>query len=251
MNNRDSNMPVVQAEDLRKVYQAGTVAVQALRDVTLSIRQGEFVAITGPSGSGKTTLLNILGCVDLPTSGRYLLDGQDVSRFSDRRLSHIRNEKIGFVFQTFNLLPRLTAMENAALPLLYSGRRIRRQAVRECLERVGLGHRARHHPNQLSGGEQQRVAIARALVMEPAIILADEPTGNLDSRTGEEIMLLLQRLSRAGATIVMVTHEAIIAQHTTREVRLHDGRVVYDHPVEQIVQAEELLGAMPAEGTGG
>jgi len=250
MSRVSQDTPVVQAEGLAKVYRAGAVAVHALRDVSVTIRPGDFVAITGASGSGKTTLLNILGCVDLPSSGRYLLDGQDVTRFSDGRLSRIRNEKIGFVFQTFNLLPRVTALENVGLPLIYSRRRVKRNAPHVALERVGLAQRARHRPNQLSGGEQQRVAIARALVVEPALILADEPTGNLDTRTGEEIMAVFQRLNRAGSTIVLVTHEPIIARHAHREVRLRDGRVVYDEENDDIVQAEEILATMPAEETG-
>jgi len=250
MSRVSQDTPVVQAEGLAKVYHAGAVAVHALRDVSVTIRPGDFVAITGASGSGKTTLLNILGCVDLPSSGRYLLDGQDVTRFSDGRLSRIRNEKIGFVFQTFNLLPRVTALENVGLPLIYSRRWVKRNAPRVALERVGLAQRARHRPNQLSGGEQQRVAIARALVVEPALILADEPTGNLDTRTGEEIMAVFQRLNRAGSTIVLVTHEPIIARHAHREVRLRDGRVVYDEENDDIVQAEEMLATMPAEETG-
>jgi putative ABC transport system ATP-binding protein len=247
MNSSSSDTFVVQSQSLGKVYQTGAIAVQALRDISLEIRAGEFTAITGASGSGKTTLLNILGCVDRPTSGRYLLDGQDVSRFSDRRLSRIRNEKIGFVFQTFNLLPRMTALENVTLPLIYSRRRVRRHAPREALERVGLGHRFRHRPNELSGGEQQRVAIARALVTNPSLILADEPTGNLDTRTGEEIMLVLQGLNRAGVTIVMVTHEEVIAQHTRREVRLQDGCIILDRAVENVVAAEDILARMASE----
>lgn len=245
MTDSPADTAVVLAENLSKVYQAGAIAVPALTEVSLEIRRGEFVAITGPSGSGKTTLLNILGCVDIPTSGRYLLDGKDVSRLGDFSLSRFRNEKIGFVFQTFNLLPRLTALENVALPLIYSRRRAGRKAPREALERVGLAHRYRHRPTQMSGGEQQRVAIARALVTEPSIILADEITGNLDTRTGEEIMAILQALNREGATIVMVTHEPVIAQHAGREVRLQDGRVTADHPVPQPVNAQELLAAAP------
>jgi putative ABC transport system ATP-binding protein len=241
------NAPVVALERVSKTYQAGTVAVPALRDVSLTISAGEFVAITGASGSGKTTVLNVVGCIDRVTLGRYLLDGRDVSGLGDWRLSRIRSEKIGFVFQTFNLLPRLTALENVALPLVYSRRHVSRHAPREALERVGLVQRARHRPSQLSGGEQQRVAIARALVIQPSLILADEPTGNLDTRTGEEIMVVLQGLNRAGVTIVMVTHEPIIAQHTTREVRLQDGRIISDRQVENRVNAEELLANMPEQ----
>ena len=250
MSGSSNDAIVVHAENLTKVYQAGEVAVPALHEVSLTIRRGEFMAIVGASGSGKTTLLNILGCVDVPTSGRYALDGQEVSRLSDRRLSRLRNEKIGFVFQTFNLLPRLTALENVALPLSYSRRRSDHHAPREALERVGLAQRARHRPAQLSGGEQQRVAIARALVTRPSLILADEPTGNLDTRTGEEIMAVLQRLNREGATIVMVTHEPVIAQHTSREVRLQDGQVTADRRIEDPIAAEDMLAQIPAEVKG-
>ncbi|HUT75932.1 MAG TPA: ABC transporter ATP-binding protein [Armatimonadota bacterium] len=237
---------VVRAENLSKVYQAGEVAVPALNDVSLTIRRGEFVAVVGSSGSGKTTLLNIIGCVDVPTCGRYVLDGQEVSRLGDMRLSRLRNEKIGFVFQTFNLLPRLSALENVALPLFYSRRRLARSAPREALQRVGLAHRARHRPAQLSGGEQQRVAIARALVTQPSLILADEPTGNLDTRTGQEIMAVLQGLNREAVTIVMVTHEPVIAAHTGREIRLQDGRITMDHRIEKPVVAEQALAEMTA-----
>lgn len=248
-----SPVPVVLAEELTKIYQAGDIAVPALREVSLEIHRGEFVAITGASGSGKTTLLNILGCVDVQTSGRYLLDGQEVGRLGDLRLSRFRNEKIGFVFQTFNLLPRLSALENVALPLIYGRHRGSGKAPREALERVGLGRRARHQPAQLSGGEQQRVAIARALVTRPSLVLADEPTGNIDTRTGEEIMAILQGLNREGVTIVMVTHEPLIARHTQREIKLQDGAIISDERVAEMVDAEELLGraAPQAEGGGG
>jgi len=237
---------VVRTEGLGKDYLGGAISVHALRDVDLRVAPGEMLAIMGPSGSGKTTLLNMLGCVDLPSRGRYWLDGEDTSRMGDRALSRVRNEKIGFVFQTFNLLPRLSALDNVRLPLLYSTRRRARQAAREALVRVALGDRAHHFPTQLSGGQQQRVAIARALVMAPAILLADEPTGNLDSRSGEEIMLVFQRLNAEGVTMLLVTHDARVAQHATRIVEMRDGRVVGDRPVSDRLRAEEVLAAMPA-----
>jgi putative ABC transport system ATP-binding protein len=237
---------VVVTEGLCKDYLEGAASVRALRDVSLVVTRGEMVAIMGPSGSGKTTLLNLLGCVDSPTRGRYWLDGEDTSRMADRALSGVRNQHIGFVFQTFNLLPRLTAIENVKLPLLYSGRRASRQAPREALERVGLAARMHHRPNQLSGGQQQRVAIARALVMQPSILLADEPTGNLDSRSGEEIMLIFQRLNQEGVTMLLVTHDPRVARHATRIVEMHDGRVVADRPVTDRLDAAQELAAMPA-----
>ena len=237
---------VVMTEGLCKEYLEGAASVRALREVSLSVARGEMVAIMGPSGSGKTTLLNLLGCVDSPTRGRYWLDGEDTSRMGDRALSRVRNERIGFVFQTFNLLPRLTALKNVKLPMVYSGKRGSRQAPRQALERVGLAERMHHRPSQLSGGEQQRVAIARALVMQPSILLADEPTGNLDSRSGEEIMLIFQRLNREGATMLLVTHDPRVAQHATRIVEMRDGRIIADRPVTDRLEAEQLLAAMPA-----
>jgi putative ABC transport system ATP-binding protein len=237
---------VVATAGLAKDYPTGAGQVHALRDVSLEVGRGGLVAIMGPSGSGKTTLLNLLGCVDRPSTGRYWLDGEDVSRLNDRALSRIRNEKIGFVFQTFNLLPRLSALDNVKLPLLYSRRRIPKEAPRQALERVGLADRAHHRPNQLSGGEQQRVAIARALVMAPAILLADEPTGNLDSRSGEELMLILQRLNRDGVTVLMVTHDPRVAQHAARVVEMRDGKILADRPVTDRLLAEEVLKQMPA-----
>jgi len=237
---------VVVTEGLSKDYLEGAASVRALRDISLAVTRGEMVAIMGPSGSGKTTLLNLLGCVDSPSRGHYWLDGQDISRLGDKALSRIRNERIGFVFQTFNLLPRLTAMENVKLPMLYSGRRANRQAPRTALERVGLGDRMHHRPSQLSGGQQQRVAIARALVMQPSILLADEPTGNLDSRSGEGIMLLFQQLNREGVTTLMVTHDPRVAQHATRIVEMRDGRVIGDRPVTDRLDAEQVLAAMPS-----
>jgi putative ABC transport system ATP-binding protein len=237
---------VVSTEELTKNYQTGPVAVHALREVSLDVTRGELVAIMGPSGSGKTTLLNMLGCVDIPSRGRYWIEGEDVSRLNDNALSRIRNEKIGFVFQTFNLLPRLTALDNVRLPLLYAHEKRSAEVSARALERVNLETRMHHRPNQLSGGQQQRVAIARALVMEPAIILADEPTGNLDSRSGEEIMALFQQLNREGVTILIVTHDLQVARHATRVVRMSDGRIIADEPVTDRLDAREVLSAMPA-----
>jgi putative ABC transport system ATP-binding protein len=231
-----SNGPVVKTAGLRKVFGAGDVQVQAVREVSLEIMRGEMVALMGPSGSGKTTLLNLLGCVDRPTSGSYWLDEQDVSRMSDRQLSRVRNEKIGFVFQTFNLLPRMTALQNVGLPTIY-GRRRRRARPLELLQRVGIAARARHLPAELSGGEQQRVALARALINDPAIILADEPTGNLDSHSGAEVMRLLQQLNEEGVTILLVTHDAAVARHAKRLVQFRDGEVVADEAISDRIIA--------------
>jgi putative ABC transport system ATP-binding protein len=225
---------VINAENLTKIYQMGEVEVQALRGASLQIKQGEFLAIMGPSGSGKSTLMNILGCLDQPTSGQYYLEGLDVAQLDDNKLAQIRGKRIGFVFQSFNLLPRTNALSNVELPLIYSGvggRERHRQAA-VALEMVGLADRLHHKPNELSGGQQQRVAIARALVTNPAIIMADEPTGNLDSKSSEEIMAIFQRLNEEhGITIIFVTHEADIAAHTRRVVRLADGVIVEDKPV--------------------
>ena len=212
----------------------GKVEVAALQGVSLSIRQGEMIAIMGPSGSGKSTLMNIIGCLDVPTSGRYVLEGEEVGRLGDDRLAEIRNRKIGFVFQTYNLLPRLTALANVDLPLLYGNGQDGRRRSQQALERVGLAHRAHHRPAELSGGEQQRVGIARALVKNPALLLADEPTGNLDSRSSAEIIAILQGLnSEEGITVVVVTHEPDIAAHTRRVVSMRDGVVVGDEPVKE------------------
>ena len=242
---------VVVTDGLTKEYLAGVLTVRALRGVSLHVGRGEMVAIMGPSGSGKTTLLNLIGCVDLPTRGHYWLDGEDVSRLNDGALSRIRNERIGFVFQTFNLLPRLAAADNVRLPLLYARKRISREVAMRALQRVGLGDRTHHRPSQLSGGQQQRVAIARALVMQPSILLADEPTGNLDSRSGEEIMLLFQDLNREGVTMLMVTHDPQVARHATRIVRMHDGMVIADEVVTDRMDARQVLAEMPAPDPGG
>lgn len=216
---------MIRVENLRKVYRMGSVDVEALRGVSFEISAGEFVAIVGPSGSGKSTLLHLLGCLDVPTSGRYFLDGREVSSLNDDELARLRNRKIGFVFQAFHLLPRLTALENVQLPLVYRGVKgpERRRLAEEALSAVGLAHRADHRPNELSGGEQQRVAIARALVGDPAVILADEPTGNLDSRMGAEILDIFEQLNRGGRTVVMVTHDPVAASRAKRVLRLRDG----------------------------
>jgi putative ABC transport system ATP-binding protein len=237
--------PVIQLEKIEKTYKSGDVEVRAVRGVSLEIGAGEFVAIMGSSGSGKSTMMNILGCLDRPTAGRYLLDGTDVSRLNRDQLADIRNHKIGFVFQGFNLLARTSALENVELPMLYgkhdlSPRRIHERAL-AALGIVGLGQRADHYPNQLSGGQQQRVAIARALANEPALILADEPTGNLDTRTSIEIMGVFQKLNDDGITIIMVTHELDIASYTKRNVVMRDGRVISDTPLaRRLVATEEL-----------
>ena len=236
---------VIDARDLAKVYQMGEeVQVHALCGASMQVSAGELVAIMGPSGSGKSTLMNILGCLDQPTSGAYYLEGVEVDSLDDDELAQIRGNKIGFVFQTFNLLPRTTALSNVVLPLIYSGMgsRQRRERAIAALEVVGLGDRLHHRPNELSGGQQQRVAIARALVNDPSIILADEPTGNLDSKSGMEIMAVVQRLNEErGITTIFVTHELQIAQHTQRIIRISDGRIVDDQPVSDSLIASEQV----------
>src|SRR5499425_2108045 len=223
-------MAIIATEDLTKDYHLGPHTVHALRGVTVSIESGEFVAVMGPSGSGKSTFMNLLGCLDRPTTGRYWLDGNDVARLSGDQLAAVRNAKIGFVFQMFNLLARTSALENVELPLLYGGvtSRERRQRARARLEAVGLADREHHHPSQLSGGQQQRVAIARALVNDPAVILADEPTGSLDSSTSEEILSLFEDLHRDGRTLIVVTHATEVAGRAQRRITLHDGRIIHD-----------------------
>ena len=220
---------MIELDDVTKIYRMGEVEVGALQGVSLRIERGEMAAIMGPSGSGKSTMMNIIGCLDVPTSGQYRLDGQDVARLGDDRLAEIRGRQIGFVFQTYNLLPRLTAQANVELPLIYGGARDRKRRALEALERVGLGDRASHRPTELSGGQQQRVGIARALVKEPRILLADEPTGNLDSRSSEEILALLEALNRDdGLTLIIVTHEPDIASRAGRVLSMLDGEIVGD-----------------------
>lgn len=236
---------VIKVEKLAKRYEMGDMIVHALREVSVEIQEGEFVAIMGPSGSGKSTFMNILGCLDRPSGGEYFLDNQEVSQLNDNALAEIRNKYIGFVFQNYNLLPRTTAMKNVELPLLYAGVKDRAGQAKIALERVGLGQRLDHKPNELSGGQQQRVAIARAIVTDPVMILGDEPTGNLDSRTGEEIMALFQELNRAGKTVVIVTHEEEVAHHCKRILRFRDGRILKDEIVENPVDARDVLASMP------
>jgi putative ABC transport system ATP-binding protein len=249
-------MAVISVQSLTKIYDLGEVKVHALRGVSVDVEKGEFVAVTGPSGSGKSTFMHILGCLDRPTAGRYLLDGKDVARLSRDALADVRNHRIGFVFQGFNLLSRTSAVENVELPLLYSRTHIkgsdRHKRAQAALNIVGLWERAHHHPNQLSGGQQQRVAIARALINEPSILLADEPTGNLDTRTSIEVMDVFQRLNRErGITILLITHEHDIAQYGTRTIAFRDGRIVSDTPnLNRRLASEELAALPPPEQFG-
>jgi len=234
--------PLIVLENVTKVYRTEGEEVHALRGISLVVQPNEYVAIMGPSGSGKSTLMHILGCLDTPTSGRYLLNGRDISQLDDDELAYIRNRQIGFVFQTFNLLPRATALKNVELPLIYAGvpAAERRERARRALEAVGLGDRLHHRPNELSGGQRQRVAIARALVVNPALILADEPTGNLDSASGAEIMRLFTQLWQLGNTIILVTHEDYIARYARRIIRIRDGRIESDTPNPEPVHLEQL-----------
>jgi putative ABC transport system ATP-binding protein len=247
---------LIELIDLKKTYRIGTESVRALRGVSLSIDENEYVAIMGPSGSGKSTMMNILGCLDIPTSGKYCLRGKDVSKLSQSRLARIRGGQIGFVFQSFELLPRTTALKNVQLPLMYMQVPRKKQRAMAALERVGLADRMHHHPNQLSGGQKQRVAIARALAQEPDIILADEPTGNLDSKTGDEIMAVLDALHASGQTIIIVTHENYIARQCQRTVRLMDGLIESDRQNNPAATAESSGDparepAVAIAGTGG
>jgi putative ABC transport system ATP-binding protein len=243
---------VISVRDLTKTYQVGDIEVRALRGASLDVRRGEFVAVTGPSGSGKSTFMHIVGCLDRPTGGQYLLDGKDVSKLSKDELAIVRNKKIGFVFQGFNLLSRTTALDNVELPLLYNSGSAkmktseRHRRAKEVLDIVGLNERMDHYPNQLSGGQQQRVAIARALINEPSIILADEPTGNLDTRTSIEVMDIFQRLNlERGITVVLITHEMDIAEHGTRLVRFRDGRIQVDQQIQDRRMASDELKLLP------
>lgn len=239
-------IPVIDTRGLSKEYVMGDMVVRALREVSIIITKGEFVAIMGPSGSGKSTFMNMIGCLDRPSGGEYYLDGKEVSRLGDNELAEIRNKYIGFVFQTFNLLPRTTAVKNVELPLLYGGVKNRTELAKKALERVGLAQRMDHKPSELSGGQQQRVAIARAIVNDPVLVLGDEPTGNLDTRTSFEIMALFQELNRAGKTVVIVTHEEDIARHCNRVIRFRDGRVERDEKVEKPIDAREELANLPS-----
>jgi putative ABC transport system ATP-binding protein len=250
MSTHNGRKPIITIRDMTKVYTMGEHAVRALNGISLDVHEGEFVAIMGPSGSGKSTLMNMLGALDQPTNGSYLLDGTEVGNLNDNQLADIRNRKIGFVFQNFNLLSRTSALENVELPLLYGAGRVSPQEMREkarnALSLVGLASREGHHPNELSGGQQQRVAVARALINDPEVLLADEPTGNLDSRTSVEIMGVFQRLNAQGITIILVTHEPDIAAYTKRNIVMRDGRILSDFPVKNRLSAEEELKRLDA-----
>jgi len=238
---------IIAMQDVTRTYDLGGQQVRAVNGLSLQVEAGEFVAIIGPSGSGKSTLMNLLACLDTPTEGTYRLDQKEVGTLDDDALSRVRNEKIGLVFQSYNLLPRMTALENVELPLLYGTSGEDGKAARAALEAVGLGERAHHWPSQLSGGQQQRVAIARALINDPAIILADEPTGALDTRSGLEVMDILQRLNREGRTVILVTHEQTIAEHARRVISLRDGRIVTDEAVARPRDARDELAKLPQE----
>jgi len=246
-----SQQPLIQINDIGRKYLIGAETIHALKSVTLEISKGEFVALMGPSGSGKSTLMNILGCLDTPTRGAYILNGINVSDMSDDQLAEVRNKEIGFVFQTFNLLPRSTSLDNVALPLIYAGlsKKKREEKARAALESVGLGNRVDHKPNELSGGQRQRVAVARALINDPSIILADEPTGNLDTKTSIEIMGLLEEIHSKGNTIILVTHEEDIAQHAHRIVRMRDGLIEDDYPNNDIKSVSPRLAALREKGS--
>lgn len=246
-----SQQPLIQILDIGRKYVIGAETIHALKSVTLQINKGEFVALMGPSGSGKSTLMNILGCLDTPTRGEYVLNGVNVSDMTDDELAEVRNKEIGFVFQTFNLLPRSTSLDNVALPLIYAGlsRKSREEKAQAALESVGLGNRVDHKPNELSGGQRQRVAVARALINDPSIILADEPTGNLDTKTSVEIMGLLEEIHSKGNTIILVTHEEDIAQHAHRIVRMRDGLIEDDYPNNDIKQVSPRLAALREKGS--
>jgi len=242
--------PLITIHEVGRKYVIGAEVIHALKSVTLNINKGEFVALMGPSGSGKSTLMNILGCLDTPTRGEYILNGNRVSEMSDNELAEVRNKEIGFVFQTFNLLPRSTSLDNVALPLVYAGikREEREERAKTALENVGLGNRVEHKPNELSGGQRQRVAVARALINNPSIILADEPTGNLDTKTSVEIMGLLEEIHSKGNTIILVTHEEDIAQHAHRIVRMRDGLIENDYVNEHIKLVSPRLNDMREKG---
>jgi putative ABC transport system ATP-binding protein len=241
-------MPLIRLEKLSRRYQMGAETIHALREVSLEIERGEYVAIMGPSGSGKSTLMNLIGCLDTPTSGQYELNGVQVGQMDDNQLAEIRNKEIGFIFQTFNLLPRSDALRNVELPLIYAGvsAQERRQVALEALKNVGLGDRIHHKPNELSGGQRQRVSVARALVNRPSLLLADEPTGNLDTRTGTEILALFEELSRKGNTLIVVTHEEDVARHARRILRIRDGLIASDERGEgQAIQVEPAVASAP------